>query len=130
MISFNCNCDILKIFAIVESKKKLGFLFLICRLKENPEDAFCHKNPIYITTIHKSNHLDSIWNGVSINSSVISTECTRETIGIWVACFLAFNLTHSKNVEATLEFMEYGLHLRKTITRKSVTNLLNVFNLS
>lgn len=125
-----CNiCTIVNY--VVDVKKKLALLYAICRLKENPNVLFLETSPVYVMTNSDELHfLNSDWIGISVNGCKILGSNATEIISLWVASFLAFNIKHPKNLEATLELIEYGLLLRKKPTKKSVCNLLEMFPLS
>ena len=65
---------------------------------------------------------------VHINDIDVATSGAQETIAVFVASFLAFNLRHSRNQEATLEAVEGLLGLRKAFSKVASKNICRLFN--
>lgn len=66
---------------------------------------------------------------VMVNGLSIDCDGAVQTILIFVAVHLAFNLMHMRRQEATLETLEGLLHLRKVFTKGTSKNFLNSINL-
>lgn len=99
-------------------------LYVIVRLKEDALSLFDEKYGVFIVSSTPNDPIYGQWKGVSVNKCFIPTTNVRETISVWVASFLAFNIRHSRHLDATLELTEYGLGIRKKVNRKIVLNLL------
>ena len=63
-------------------------------------------------------------NAVQVNGCVIQTSSPLQSIFIFVAAYLAFNLCHSRRQERTLEALEGILQISKDVSLARPRNLL------
>ena len=68
-----------------------------------------------------------IWISNDVLDIDVHTSGTRETVAVFVASFLAFNLRHSKKQESTIEAMEGLLGIRKSFSKAASKQLCRLF---
>ena len=94
-----------------------GYIVRVCK-----NCSFLFQEAIYI-----GGAPDSPLNLVYINDCVVRTGSAAETISVFIASYICFNLVHSKRQESVLEALEGLLSMRKNFLSAFVKKFVNSF---